>query len=128
MTRYLLDTDVLIDFSKSIESVTQQLLTWIDGTDIVAVCAISIAEFSAGLTREQAARAESFLTSLTYWDISRHAASHAGQDRYSFARAGISITTTDALLAAVAREYAATLVTSSLKDFPMEDVSLLSIR
>jgi tRNA(fMet)-specific endonuclease VapC len=128
VTRYLLDTNVLIDFSKGIETVTEQLLGWIDSTDIVAVCAISVAEFSAGLTPDQAAQAAPFLDSLTYFDISRHAASRAGQDRYSFARAGVTITITDALLAAVAREYAATLVTSNLKDFPMEDVPLLSIR
>lgn len=128
MTRYLLDTDVLIDFSKGIEPVTERLLTWIDGTDIVAVCAISVAEFCAGLTPNQATQAARFLDSLTYVDISRSAAARAGQDRYAFARAGTSITTTDALLAAVAREYAATLVTSNIKDFPMEDVFLLSIR
>lgn len=128
MTRYLLDTDVLVDFSKGIEPVTSRLLAWIDGTDTVAVCAISVAEFSAGLTAEQAAHAEPFISSLTYWDISRQAAMRAGQDRYSFARTGVTITTTDALLAAVAREYEAILVTNNLKDFPMEDVRLLSIR
>jgi predicted nucleic acid-binding protein len=32
------------------------------------------------------------------------------------------------LLAAVAREQKATLVTSNLKDFPMSDVALLSLR
>lgn len=128
MTRYLLDTNVLIDFSKGIEAVTERLLAWIDSTDIVAVCAISVAEFSAGLTPDQAALIAPFLASLTYWDISQQAASRAGQDRYRFARAGVTITIMDALLAAVAREHAATLVTSNLKDFPMGDVSLLSIR
>ena len=128
MTRYLLDTDVLVDFSKSIEPVTSQLLAWIDGTDTVAVCAISVAEFAAGLTPEQAAQAQDFLAALTYWDISRQAALRAGQERYSFARAGVTITTTDALVGAAAREYGATLVTSNLKDFPTEDLTLLSIR
>jgi predicted nucleic acid-binding protein len=128
VTRYLLDTDVLVDFSKGIKPVISQLLAWIDSTDVVAVCAISVAEFSAGLTPEQAAQAQAFLTALTYWDISREAAMRAGQERYSFARSGVTITTTDALLAAVAREYEATLVTSNLKDFPMADLTLLSIR
>lgn len=128
MSRYLLDTDVLIDFSKGIESVTARLLGWIDGIDTVGVCAVSVAEFSAGLSPEQALEVEPLLASLTYWDISWRAAVRAGQDRYAFARAGTTISVTDALLAAVAREQEATLVTSNLKDFPMEDVSLLSIR
>lgn len=128
MTQYLLDTDVLIDFSKGIEPVTSQLLAWIDGTDVVAVCAISVAEFSSGLTPDQAARAQRFLALLSYWDIGREAAMRAGQDRYSLARRGLGITTTDALLAALARERRATLVTSNLKDFPMQGLALLSIR
>jgi predicted nucleic acid-binding protein len=128
MTRYLLDTDALIDFSKGVEPVTARLLAWIDGTEVVGVCAISVAEFCAGLSSEQAGEVQDLLDSLTYWDISRTAAVRAGQDRYSFARAGVTITTTDALLAAVAREQKATLVTSNLKDFPMSDVALLSLR
>ena len=128
MTQYLLDTDVLIDFSKGLEPVTSQLLAWIDGTDVVAVCAISVAEFSSGLTPDQAARAQRFLALLSYWDIGRDAAMRAGQDRYSLARRGLSITTTDALLAALARERRATLVTSNLKDFPMQGLALPSTR
>lgn len=128
MTRYLLDTDVLVGFSKGIQPVISQLLAWIDSTDTVAVCAIPLAEFSSGLTQQQAAQVEPFLSSLTYWDISRRAALRAGQDRCAFARTGRTMTTTDALLAAVARENGATLVTSNLKDFPMRDVPLLSPR
>src|SRR5436190_11099706 len=113
MTRYLLDTDTLIDLSKGIESVSSPILSWIDSTDSVAVCAISVAEFYAGLTLDEANQAESFISSLTYWDISREAAMRAGHDRHTLKRRGITITTTDALLAAVAREYDAILVTSN---------------
>ena len=128
MTRYLLDTDVLIDFSKGIEPVTTRLQARIRGTDTVAICAISVAEFFAGLTPGQAIKAETFIFSLEYWAISLDAAKHAGQNRYMFARAGTTITTTDTLLAAVAREYEATLVTSNLKYFPIEDLVLVSVR
>lgn len=128
MTRYLLDTDVLIDFSKGIEPVTTTLQAWIRGADTVAVCAVSVAEFFAGLTPDQAVRAQGFITSLAYWGASPEASMQAGQDRYTFARAGTTITITDVLLAAIAREYRATLVTSHLKDFPMDDLSLLSLR
>lgn len=128
MTRYLLDTDALIDFSKGLQPVTATILSWIDGNDIVAVCPITVAEFYTGLSPEEAARWEPFMNSLPYLAISREAAGRAGQDRYALARSGRRITTSDALLAAVAREQGATLVTSNLKDFPMDDLSLLSIR
>lgn len=45
MTRYLLDTDALIDFAKGAEPAISYVLSWIDGSDVVAVCAISVAEF-----------------------------------------------------------------------------------
>jgi predicted nucleic acid-binding protein len=128
MTRYLLDTDALIDFSKGIEPVTSSILAWIDGDDTVAVCAITVAEFFAGPTSEQASRWDGFVTALPYWQISRGAAMRAGRYRYTFARTGASVTTTDAFLAAVARENAATLVTGTVKHFPMEGLSLLSLR
>src|SRR5947209_6099546 len=102
MTRYLLDTDALIDFSKGVEPAIASILSWIDGSDVVAVCSVPVAEFYAGLSSEQATHWHRFITSLTYWDISSEAAMRAGQYRYTFARAGQSITITDALLAALA--------------------------
>lgn len=128
MTRYLLDTDVLIDFSTGMEPATSFLLSWLDGRDVVGVCAITISEFSAGLTSQTAEHWQQFLTSLAYWDISTQSAMRAGQDRFRYARQGSSITTPDALMASVAREQNATLVTGNVKDFPMTDISLLSIR
>lgn len=128
MTQYLLDTDALIDFSKGAEPATSLILSWIDGSDTVAVCPITVAEFFAGLTREQAAHWEQFVAALDYWEISRGAAVRAGQERYALARTGRSTTTTDMLLAAVARECDATLVTGNVKDFPLSDLSLLPLR
>jgi len=37
MTRYLLDTDALIDFSKGAEPATSLILSWIDGSEVVGV-------------------------------------------------------------------------------------------
>lgn len=128
MTLYLLDTDALIDFSKGTEPATSSILSWIDGSDVVAVCPTTVAEFYAGLTPQHASHWEGFITPLPYWEISRDAAMRAGQYRYTLARAGRSITTTDALIAMVAREREATLVTGNVKDFPIEGLSLLPLR
>lgn len=124
----MLDTDALIDFSKGKEPATSLLLSWIDGNDTVAVCPVSVAEFFAGLPPKETPRWIRFFSTLTYWDISPRAAMRAGQDRYAYARSGRTVTTTDALLAAVAMEHGATLVTGNVKDFPMEELSLLSLR
>jgi len=128
LTRFLLNTDALIDFSKGAEPATSSILSWIDGSEAVAVCAVTVLELYAGLTAEEASHWALFIVTLPYCDISRDAARRAGQYRYTFARAGYQLTTTDALLAAVALENEATLVTGNVKDFPMKNLSLLSLR
>jgi predicted nucleic acid-binding protein len=101
-----------------------QLLSWIESGEPLAVNAISVAEFYAGLRPEEAQEWEEFISALTYWQISLQAAKQAGQDHYTFARKGITITITDALMAAVAREHNAVLVTNNVKDYPMPDLTL----
>lgn len=128
MTRYLLDTDALIDFSKDAEPATSSILSWIDGGDIVATCPITVAEFYAGLSPAQASDWTEFVVSLAYWGISMDVAMRAGQHRYTLARAGRRVTAPDALIAAIALAQDATLVTGNMKDFPMEGLSLHSLR
>jgi predicted nucleic acid-binding protein len=128
MTRYLLDTSALIDFSKGREPASTRILEMIDSGDEVGVCAINVAEFYAGLPPETRPIWDAFFTALTYWPISRQAAMRAGQYRHAFARKGRTLTTTDALVAAVAQEYQAVVVTDNLKDYPMAEVRLLPLR
>jgi predicted nucleic acid-binding protein len=127
MTRYLLDTDAVIDLSKRREPAFSRILAWIDQGETVGVCAITVAEFAAGLSVEQLSEWEEFLSSLTYWEISLHAAVRAGQDRYSFARQGKAISITDCLVAACSRELDALVVTGNVKDYPMADVQVSSL-
>jgi predicted nucleic acid-binding protein len=128
MTRYLLDTDTLIDFSKGRESTRSRILQMIEAGDVLGVCAINVSEFYAGLPEAQRSIWDAFFASLPYWHISREAAIQAGRERYEFSRQGQTVTTADALIAAVARENQATIITSNIKDYPMPGVSLLSPR
>lgn len=127
MTRYLLDTDALIDFSKRRDPAYSWILTWIDGGETVGACAITVAEFYTGLSIDQAEEWREFITSLTYWDVTPEAAMRAGQDRYMFARAGASIGVADSLVAAVARQQDALLVTGNVKDYLMSDIALFPL-
>jgi predicted nucleic acid-binding protein len=68
-----------------------------------------------------------FFGSPTYWDITRAAATRAGEYRCACARKGQILSTADALIAAVAFESQATLVRRNVKDFPIDDVQLLDI-
>ena len=89
---------------------------------MVAVCSITVAEFYAGLSADEAQSWEEFISRLAYLDISPRAAMLAGQDRYSLARKGRTITITDMLVAAAAREHQGVLVTGNVQDYPMTDI------
>lgn len=125
MTAFLLDTSVIVEFSKRREPTYSQLIAWIRAGETLAVCASTIAEFYAGLTAIEAQRWDEFVSALTYWPISADAARQAGQVRYGYARLDMAIPTADALIASVAREQHAVLVTGNVKDFPMDDLVLL---
>ena len=125
MTRYLLDTTALIDFSKGREPARSRILKMIQEGDELGVCAVNIAEFYAGIPANQRAVWDEFTGSLQYWDTTIEAARQAGQFRYHFARQGKILSTTDTLMAAVALDHQAILVTNNVKDYPMGQIQIL---
>jgi predicted nucleic acid-binding protein len=94
----------------------------------LGVSAVNVAELYSGLPLGASPAMDEFVQALAYWDISWSAAARAGADRYSHARRGSQLSTTDVLIAAVARDQRAVLVTANIKDFPMTDVEVLALR
>ena len=125
---YLIDTSTLIDFSKGITSVVHALTKLLKEGEEVGVCPINITEFYSGISPKEYDVWDDFFEPLTYWEISRSAAKKAGEYRYEFARKGKKLSTADTLIAAVARQYHATIITTDIKDYPMKDIRLLSLR
>jgi predicted nucleic acid-binding protein len=128
MTRYLLDTTGLIDFSKGHEPASSRIMRMIEGGDEVGVCAVVVAEFYAGLSPEQRGRWEEFVDALRFWGESRNAAKQAGAWRYTYGRKGTPLSITDLLVAAVAQENEAVVMTNNAKGFPMNEVEVLPLR
>ena len=95
--------------------------------DEVCVTAIGITEFYSGVAPEDRFVRRAFLDSLRYLEVTRDAARRAGYDRYDFARRGQTLSTPDVLIAAVAREYQAIIVTDNVKDYPQSDIQLLPL-
>lgn len=127
MSRYLLDTDVLIDYANGREPAVTRI-KWLiaQGADL-GVCAVVVAEFFAGLKPLQREYWSEAFSTFTYWDVSFAAAQRAGEWRYDFDRRGIALSTTDTLNAAVAVEHDATLLTRNAKDYPMTGLHLLPL-
>lgn len=100
----------------------------IDAGDEVALCPITIAELYSGLSEKKRLKWENWLTALPYWPISREAAQQAGITRKSASDQGRTLSISDSLIAAVAREQDATVLTSNIKDYPTQDVRVKSLR
>ena len=127
MSRYLLDTDVLINYSKGREPVTSRIQHLIDQGDELGVCAINVAEFFAGITPVNRPYWTTVFSTFTYWELSPAVAQHAGELRYDFARQGQILSTSDTLIAAVAMHQGVILITSNVKHYPMAGLQLLAL-
>jgi predicted nucleic acid-binding protein len=126
--KYLLHTDTLIDCILGINETRQRVYALIEQGDEVALCPITVAELYSGMTEKRRTNWESWLKALSYWHISIMAAMRAGGYRKAASKSGRTIPVTDALLAAIAHENDATLLTSNIKDYPMKDIRVLSLR
>ena len=127
MSRYLLDTDVLITFSRGREPTASRLLALLEEGNEVGICPVTVAEYYSGVERGDDPKIDRFIDALPYWGITPAAAVAAGHYRYMFARNGRPLSTADTLIAAVASRHHATVLTRNAKDFPMEDVAVLEL-
>lgn len=125
--RYLLDTDVLIDLSRGVEPTSARVRDWMTAYEEVAICAIQIAEFLSGISPADREAQRRFLQAFAVWEIHLRAAVRAGAYRYDLARLGVQVGTPDALIAAVAWEHSAALVTRNVRHFPMTDIRVVSL-
>ncbi len=86
-----------------------------------------LAQIHTGLSDEARAVADPVLNALTFLASNASVGVRAGQWRYSFARQGMTLALTDAIIAATVAEWNATVVTGNAKDYPMPELSLLPI-
>ena len=126
--KYLLDTDTLIDFLQDRGNARKRITAFIEADEEVALCAITVGEVFSGLSEKNRKQWTDWLFALPYWHIDWSSAMQAGIDRKEASEAGTTLSVTDSLLASLARQQDATLLTSNIKHYPMKDVRVLSLR
>jgi predicted nucleic acid-binding protein len=127
MTRCLLDSDAVIDYLKGFAPTVALIQRLNRQGDIPCVCAVVTGEIYAGLNPDQQAQAERFLNALEFLPTSIQAARQAGAWKYAYARQGTPLSMTDCLIAAVAYEAGAQLVTRNARDYPMPELTILPL-
>jgi len=126
--KYLLDTDTLIDCILGTGNTRERLQALIDADNEVALCPVTVAELYSGMNDKRRAKWESWLQALPYWQIGFDVAARAGNYRKAAAQSGRTLSISDSLLAALAHDHDSVLLTSNIKDYPMQDVRVLSLR
>lgn len=127
MTRYLLDTNELIHYSRDQEPYATKIRAMMEARDEMGVSPVCVAEFFSNLAPGQRLRWQPFLEALDFWPATFEDGVRAGIYRCQAARAGRPLSTPDTLIAATARRVGAILITENLKDFPMDDVRVMSL-
>lgn len=122
LSRYLLDSTVLIAHIRGKETVVEHLLHLVQEGHTIGTSCVNVAEVERGLRPPERGPAAALFDRLAFFVTSREAARRAGRYQAEHARRGRTIHTADALIAGTARAHGAIVMTHNLDDFPMRDV------
>src|SRR3990172_9873900 len=102
MARYLVDTDTIIDSLTGVQSTVDLIKDLHARGDLLCACDVVIAEIYSGLRPTDRDKAERLLSACYFLPTGPQTAQQAGEWRYEYARKGVILSTTDALIAATA--------------------------
>ena len=125
MTRFLLDTTVLISHLRGDEDVAEILLALLQDGHTLCVSCVNIAEIERGVRPREHRAARTLLDRLEFLPTTKEAAERAGRYQATLARRGTTLHLADALVAGTARAHGAILVTDNTGDFPMRDIKVI---
>lgn len=125
MKTVLVDTDVLINFLRGVETAREFLLSIVNDS-VICCSVITVAEIYAGMKEHEREKTTGLIDSLTVIDVTRDMAEKAG--RYKAGHKGHSLELDDCLIAAAAFVKKAVLATGNEKHYPMRDIQKLAVR
>jgi predicted nucleic acid-binding protein len=124
MTRFLLDTSVIIDVLNERRNRLVLMKDLIAQQHELACCPVNVTEVYTGMRALESAKTERLLRSLVYIPISFDAARMAGELRQCWLRKGRTLSVRDMIIAAICITEKLTLITDNRKDFVMPEVKL----
>jgi predicted nucleic acid-binding protein len=121
MAKYLLDSDVVIDWLRRDQRIVEWLKARDAAGDYLAWTPVTIAEIHAGLRPREDTVITDLVRVLHCVEIGEQVGRKAGRYRQAFGRShGVEIA--DALIAAAAHVHGLVLCTRNLRHYPMRDV------
>lgn len=123
--RYLVDTTVFIDSARGRGSAPAWLEQAVGAGAELLLSAVSVAEYASGVEPGRTDRGLAFLSSLPVLPVTLPIAIRAGGLRYALARRGRALALADALIAATGLETGVSLVTSNVRDFQIDGLTVV---
>lgn len=117
MSRYMLDTTVLIEVEKGIEPTSSRVIELLSDHHELCICPVQLAEFYSGILLGENPRMDAFLERLTFIPLWHESSVNAGWFRFNAALLGRRLATPDALIASATVLATATLLTNNPNDF-----------
>jgi predicted nucleic acid-binding protein len=124
---YVLDTTVLIDVLRNRGDRRKLLDTLASAGHTMATTVLNIAEVYAGMRKSEQRDTEALLAGLVWLELTASAARRGGELNCEWARKGRTLPLADTLIAAMAIEQGAQLMTDNRKDFPMAELDLFAL-
>src|SRR5262245_54956664 len=124
MATYLLDSSVIIDTINRKKGRDELLMDLLRQGHLLACCPINVVEVYSGMRQHEELRTNELLQSLQLFPVTFAAARLAGSFKRDHAKKGITLSTTDAIIAAVAVDNQLTLMTDNVKHYPMKEITL----
>lgn len=125
MTKIVLDTDVLIDVLRGRQT-ARSFLQDVANRFVPCCSVISVAELYVGMRPEEETGTRTLLDALVTIPVSLEIAEVAG--RFKKRTTSRRLELADCLIAATAFVEGAPLATGNVKDYPMQEITLLNAR
>lgn len=127
MTRYLLDSDVVIGFLNGAPIALRLVSELFEEGDTLCTCAVVMCEVYAALKPFELGQGDDLLRPMRFLRSTPQIGRQAGLWRYEFARQGVQLSAPDCLIAATAYHHRATLITGNTRHFPMTELATLRL-
>lgn len=122
--RYLLDSDVIIDFlrhrSKAIE-----LVAGLKTAESVGASSLSLIEVLGGMREHERSITYTFFDGLKVYGVDETTGKAAGEEARRLREQGVTVGAVDAAHAALCRLFSLTLVTGNIRHYPGDNLKII---
>jgi tRNA(fMet)-specific endonuclease VapC len=126
MSRFLLDSDVIIWHLRGRKEVTE-VLRDLHRYGLPACSALSVLEIQLGVKKGEEEKTDRFLNSLRIFDVTKEIASKAAQLIRQYKTKGVTFDLPDSVIAATCILHELILVTYNTKHYPISEIKFHSM-